>query len=304
MNKPGAYDIRALLLAGAVISWVAACTLGPQRLAVPVDAHPVDAQSALADSVAVDAASLDAALAHIDWARVDHAIEAATAEASPGSGSVSLADIASVLTREAATHDAGRRLVISLHGRRLWWIHGPDTLFSAPVAVGRATTLQHGDRVWEFSTPRGVRTIKGRQQNPVWVPPDWHYVEVAQKRQLQLRTLEPESTVVLRDGSRLEVRGQEIGRVAEDGEFVPVPADHFVVFDSTLFVPPFGTRNRQIHGTLGDYKLDLGDGYLIHGTRRNAPVGTATTHGCIRLRNEDLRILFQFVPLGARVYIY
>ncbi len=49
-----------------------------------------------------------------------------------------------------------------------------------------------------------------------------------------------------------------------------------------------GTAHRRILGELGRYKLDLGDGSLIHGTPDQASVGSATTHGCLRLREADL----------------
>jgi len=41
----------------------------------------------------------------------------------------------------------------------------------------------------------------------------------------------------------------------------------------------------------------------IHGTPDTEPMGIAQSHGCIRMRNEDLVELFERVPAGARVVI-
>jgi lipoprotein-anchoring transpeptidase ErfK/SrfK len=86
--------------------------------------------------------------------------------------------------------------------------------------------------------------------------------------------------------------------------FAALPVDEHIVFDSTLFVPPFATRNRQVDGELGRFLLDLGDGYLFHGTPYEESIGTAATHGCLRLRDEDIAWLYDQVPIGTRVYIY
>ncbi|MBJ6725200.1 L,D-transpeptidase family protein [Geomesophilobacter sediminis] len=42
---------------------------------------------------------------------------------------------------------------------------------------------------------------------------------------------------------------------------------------------------------------------LIHGTDRPFGIGTRSSHGCIRLYEEDIQALFQMVPTGMRVLI-
>ena len=72
---------------------------------------------------------------------------------------------------------------------------------------------------WRFETPRGVRTVIAKRENPVWIPPEWHYAEVAQEHGLKLAAMKPGKTV-LSDGSWLEVRDNEVGVVdAATGEF-------------------------------------------------------------------------------------
>jgi hypothetical protein len=172
----------------------------------------------------------------------------------------------------------------------------------ATVSVGSGNMFSFGGRRWRFETPRGVLRVKAKKTDPVWVPPDWHYAEAAREHGLELRSLGRGGTV-LADGRRLEVRDSIVGLVDPDGTFSTLPTDEHIVFDGTLFIPPIGTINRQLHGELGDYALDLGDGYLLHGTPNQASIGTATTHGCIRLSDEDLAWLFERATVGTRVRI-
>jgi lipoprotein-anchoring transpeptidase ErfK/SrfK len=71
-----------------------------------------------------------------------------------------------------------------------------------------------------------------------------------------------------------------------------------------LPVPPPNAPERWESGVLGNYALSLGDGYLIHGTLYKRQLGMPVTHGCIRLGDEDLEIVYQSLPLGSKVYIY
>jgi lipoprotein-anchoring transpeptidase ErfK/SrfK len=75
------------------------------------------------------------------------------------------------------------------------------------------------------------------------------------------------------------------------------------VFDGRLFIPPIGTRNRRLDGDLGRFALDLGQGYMIHGTMDEGSIGEASTHGCIRVGDDDMAWLFEVIPVGTRVLI-
>jgi hypothetical protein len=85
-------------------------------------------------------------------------------------------------------------------------------------------------------------------------------------------------------------------------EFAYLPTDGEAIFDSTLFIPP-GTLNRRIEGEPGRHMLDTGMASL-HGTPHKTSIGTAATHGCIRLRDDDIAWLYDMIPVGTRVYIY
>ena len=52
---------------------------------------------------------------------------------------------------------------------------------------------------------------------------------------------------------------------------------------------------------MGLYALYIGRLYAIHGTNANFGIGLRVSHGCVRLRNEDIKFLFEKVPVGTRV---
>lgn len=67
--------------------------------------------------------------------------------------------------------------------------------------------------------------------------------------------------------------------------------------DQPAFVPP-GPDN-----PLGDYWMELGDGYGIHGTNRPFAVGRQVSRGCLRLYDEHIRDLFRRVAVGTPVRV-
>ncbi|MFO7616635.1 MAG: L,D-transpeptidase [Bacteroidales bacterium] len=71
-----------------------------------------------------------------------------------------------------------------------------------------------------------------------------------------------------------------------------------------LPIPPRGHSSRFDPYTLGAYKLDIGDSYMIHGTLYQRLIGLPVTHGCIRMLDDDLETVYQTLPVGAKVIIY
>ncbi|WP_410015782.1 L,D-transpeptidase family protein [Sodalis sp. RH24] len=52
---------------------------------------------------------------------------------------------------------------------------------------------------------------------------------------------------------------------------------------------------------MGLYALYVGRLYAIHGTNANFGIGLRVSHGCVRLRADDIKYLFDHVPVGTRV---
>jgi hypothetical protein len=199
--------------------------------------------------------------------------------------------------RQVANRATGRRIVVSVYDRTLWLIDGRDTLLTAAAGVGMGTARRAG-RNYDFSTPRGRRVVRAKEENPIWTPPDWHYYGQHERvRQF------PAGGIALSDGGRVIRRGDAIG-ILRGGEFEVIPVERPLMFDGTLYIPPFGTANRRIPYVLGAYKLDTGDAILIHGTNDPLAVGFWGTHGCIRLFDEDIEFVYANTPVGTPVYIY
>ncbi len=200
--------------------------------------------------------------------------------------------------------NARLRLVVDLAARRLYVLDGRDTVRSARAAVASGETLSYAGRSWVFRPPLGRHVVLAKRANPVWVPPDWLYAQVASEYGLALRRLTRQRAVTLRDGTRLVVRDNLAGLIEPGSrEFLPLPVDEHIVFDGALFIPPFGTWNRRVRGELGHYALDLGNGYLIHGTPDTVSIGHAITHGCIRLGDADIAWLYRHVPVGTPILV-
>ncbi len=71
-----------------------------------------------------------------------------------------------------------------------------------------------------------------------------------------------------------------------------------------LPVPSANDHTRFEYGVLGDYALSLGHGYLIHGTLYQRFLGLPVTHGCIRLNDENLELVYKSLQVGSKVYIF
>lgn len=143
-------------------------------------------------------------------------------------------------------------IVINTTLNRLYLRKGNETLLEAVISTGSNTelTTPDGRKTWFFSTPRGVFKVRHRKENPVWVRPDWAFVE--------------------------------------EGEPIPGPT----------------APERYEAGVLGDYGLDFGDGYLIHGTLFQRFLGQSVTHGCVRVGDTDLAQIWESTRVGTPIYIF
>ena len=152
---------------------------------------------------------------------------------------------------------------------------GEDILVrSGYCGTGKGWTSNDDGRVWDFSTPRGVRYVIKKGENPYWYRPDWYWEE------MNMTPPEPEDYVVIPDTISWE-------------EQIAFYHDSLTASER-IFV-------QRVPGALGSYKLDLGGGILIHyGVGR----GRNVSHGCIRMSSPDLEALYRTLPVGAPVVIY
>ena len=200
-------------------------------------------------------------------------------------------------------------IVVSIEDHRLWYKQRDSVLFTTQVATGSGKVLDAvgGQSRWKFETPRGRLVVQSKEEDPAWIPPDWHFVEMARKRGLGIMRLNRGQSIPASDGSVITVEGTDMVRKYRDGRVVPIEPGvegREVVAGGNIVIPPFGTNQRKYKGVLGTHRLNLGDGYALHGTDQPASIGRSVSHGCVRLRNEDIEMLYQMVPVGTPVFIY
>lgn len=171
--------------------------------------------------------------------------------------------------------------------------HG-QLVFEAVCSTGKNETLHAEGRTMVFRTPIGRFRIQSKEENPMWVPPDWHYIEEARKNGMEVVRLNHGQTL-----GDLTVSGTE---VYSNG--YPIEGGQVIVRGGAIVIPPVGTRARQFPDVLGTHRLNLGDGYALHGTQQVRQLGQNVSHGCVRLHNDDIARLFAMANVGDEVVIY
>ncbi len=238
----------------------------------------------------------------VERARADLVTARATA--------ATVTDSLDALLRERSARDslaAHPMLVVSVADHRLWFRRGAEVLFETRIATGSGRHLdrQNGTQ-WRFDTPRGRLVVERKDVEPAWVAPEWHYVEAAERLKLKLLHLRTDSVIDLPGGAAIAVSGRDVVTRHADGTESPFEARDGteIRVGDYLVVPPLGTNQRRFLGVLGSHRLNIGGGYGIHGTNAPASIGRSVSHGCIRLRNEDIEVLYEMVPVGTPVYVY
>jgi lipoprotein-anchoring transpeptidase ErfK/SrfK len=191
-------------------------------------------------------------------------------------------------------HDSNFVITVSTAENKVYARRDGQLVFEAICSTGKNETLRTGGQTKVFRTPIGRFRILSKEENPMWVPPDWHYVEEANKNGLEVVRLE---------------RGQSIDGVTVSGNQVfdngvPVEPGTTIVRGGAVIIPPVGTTARQYPDVLGTHRLNLGDGYALHGTQAVDQLGRSVSHGCVRLHNDDIARLFTMANVGDEVIIY
>jgi lipoprotein-anchoring transpeptidase ErfK/SrfK len=305
--------------AGFLVIPVAAIALA--AVLVVSGALPLGSRSAIgsSDPVTATAGAADEAAAGSAEASGSNAAEpvepaggvsstAASATGTPGAAgdaATGTANAASEVVAEEAP--AERRILVSIAKRRLWLVEGRDTLLRAPVAIGMGKDFSWQDKNYHFATPKGERRVIAKAKDPIWTVPEWHYYEKATKLgYTEVVKLQKDARVQLADSSFLVVRGDTVGRINHFGNFAPFTPGTEIIYDGVVYIPPPTSLQRRVPDALGPFKLDMGDGYLIHGTHpyNEDSIGEAVSHGCVRMNNEDLIQLYPMVPRGTKVTIF
>ena len=80
---------------------------------------------------------------------------------------------------DSLEHSVTNELYISVNPgkNRLYLRRGRKLLLEAKISTGRNDTLTSGRKKWVFETPRGIMTVIRKKKDPVWIKPDWAFVE-------------------------------------------------------------------------------------------------------------------------------
>jgi len=91
---------------------------------------------------------------------------------------VELTDAVRKLTEQfASAFSNSLYLVVNPSANRLTMRRGQKVLLEAVISTGRNNTLQVKNRKWIFRTPRGIMTVLEKKKDPVWLKPDWAFLE-------------------------------------------------------------------------------------------------------------------------------
>ena len=191
-------------------------------------------------------------------------------------------------------HDSNFVITVSTTENKVYAHRNGQLVFEAVCSTGKNEVLHADGQTMVFRTPIGRFRVQSKEENPMWVPPDWHYIEEARKEGMGVVRLE---------------RGQRIGDLYVSGNDVysngyPIEGGQVIVRGGAIVIPPVGTRARQFPDVLGTHRLNLGDGYALHGTQAVSQLGRSVSHGCVRLHNDDIARLFAMTNVGDEVVIY
>lgn len=191
-------------------------------------------------------------------------------------------------------HDSNFVITVSTAENRVYARQNGQLVFEAICSTGSNATLDTGSGTKVFRTPIGRFRIQSKEENPMWVPPDWHFIELARKEGLGVVRLQ---------------RGQTMGDLSVSGNTIysngyELPPGEVIVRGGAVVIPPIGTKQRQFPDVLGTHRLNLGDGYALHGTQAVDKLGQNVSHGCVRLHNDDIARLYSMANVGDEVIIY
>lgn len=221
--------------------------------------------------------------------------------------------------------DTGQTIIVSTAENKLYVRQNGQVVFQALCSTGKGTTLAVDGKTVVFDTPIGKLHVVSKEENPQWVPPDWHYVEEARKNGMRVVRLNAGQSIDARTGQPasssedkgvwswfggggssnpvLKVRGNTVVEV-DNGVERELPPGKMITAGDAVVIPPISTPQRHFDKVLGRFRVNLGDGYAIHGTDQPEKLGQSVSHGCVRLGDADIEHLYQIANVGDEVIIY
>ena len=88
--------------------------------------------------------------------------------------------LAAALSLEGLPEEAPREgtvITVDLTRNTAYLFQDGQLLRSSSVASGSEKVLKRGTRFWLFRTPRGRHQVVRKIENPIWMKPDWAFIE-------------------------------------------------------------------------------------------------------------------------------
>jgi membrane protein len=80
------------------------------------------------------------------------------------------------LERPLVQHD-GPYVVVHIAENRVLVMEGTEVVWSSPAGTGHGFELEGQGLEWTFTTPIGMFRVLRKEKDPVWIAPDWYYVQ-------------------------------------------------------------------------------------------------------------------------------
>lgn len=191
------------------------------------------------------------------------------------------------------------------------------------TGVQRSYLVGAEDTLYDIALENGLGIVELRAANPgidPWLPPPGQEIVLPTAHLLPSG---PHSGIVINLGDRrLYFFGSQRGEVSSfpigighAATVTPVGATAVVrKRENPTWIPPASIREEHPSlpaavapgpgNPLGKHAIDLGwPSYVVHGTNRPYGIGRRISHGCIRLRAEDVAQLFEKVEIGIPVRV-
>ena len=190
------------------------------------------------------------------------------------------------------------------------------------VGAEKQYTVRQGDTLYEIALENGLGITELRAANPgvdPWLPPPGGEIVLPSAHVLPSG---PRDGIIINLGDQrlysFEPQGQVLSfpiGVGHGSSVTPVGSTTVIGKreDPTWFPPASLRKADPLLPTavppgpanpLGKYALDLGwPEYVVHGTNRPYGIGLRISHGCVRLRNDDISRLYERVEIGTPVHV-
>ncbi len=80
------------------------------------------------------------------------------------------------LDRSLLNHD-GPYVIVHVAENRVFVVEDDRIIWSSPAGTGHGFELEGAGQEWTFTTPVGVMRVYRKEKDPVWVAPDWYFVQ-------------------------------------------------------------------------------------------------------------------------------